>query len=436
MATSQERFPGLVFRIDVRRPALREIGVELDPGPVQAGHLDLFLPTWTPGSYLVREFARHLGTVVAVDAGTGSALTCVKTSKNRFRVQVPLGCTQPRIRYSVYAHELSVRTADLTDQHAFWNHACLLLCPVGGISSPARLEVTHPAEWDLACALATASEPAAAAVDGARTTTLLAADMDEVYDAPCLVGRFRRLAWTVRGVPFVAAIDGLAPVVPPGSLVKDLTAIVEQAADLFGGRLPFSHYTMLCLFTNDGYGGLEHSASTTLLHGRTGFATAKGYREFLALAAHELFHAWNGKRLRPAEFWTYDYEQENYTGFLWLIEGWTAYFDDLLCLRAGVMTRPDYLAAVTKNVQGMLGAPGRMRLSLRESSHDAWIRLYRPDENTRNSSQNYYGNGAVAAMCLDLVIRRESGGLRSLDDVVRRLFDEVMANGRGYTRDD
>ncbi|MEO6595781.1 MAG: peptidase M61, partial [Planctomycetota bacterium] len=150
----------------------------------------------------------------------------------------------------------------------------------------------------------------------------------------------------------------------------------------------------------------------------------------------ELFHAWNVKRMRPTEFWHYDYENENYTELLWLIEGWTAYYDDLLCLRAGLMTAADYLSAVGKSVNTMLTSPGRHRLSLRESSFDAWIRLYRPDENTRNSSQNYYVNGSVAALCLDLMTRRDSMGARSLDDVLRELYGWTFARGCGYGMQD
>ena len=170
--------------------------------------------------------------------------------------------------------------------------------------------------------------------------------------------------------------------------------------------------------------------------GRAALASDAGYREFVALAAHEHFHAWNVKRMRPAEFWDYDYERENCTQFLWLAEGWTAYYDDLLCLRAGVFTRKQYLETAAKNVQGMLAAPGRFRLSLRESSFDAWIRLYRPDENTRNSSQNYYGNGSIAALVLDLTIRRSTNGQRCLDHALRELYRTTFAQGRGYTRQD
>jgi predicted metalloprotease with PDZ domain len=453
----------LEYRIDVLHPASREIGIQLTIRTEDMGgrsgsggdSLDLFLPTWTPGSYLQREFARHLSRVAAADADSGAPLRCRKVSKNRFRILLAANTRQVRVSYGVYAHELSVRTADLTADHAFWNHACLLLWPVDQLELRARLHVVFPRTWQLACALPRDEhsapsgvgelckmvEPgevgdAATAARDSRSVVLLARGMDEVCDSPCLLGNFHRVEWVVRGVPHAIALDGLDAIPVPPSLSKDLAAIVEAAAAVFGGPLPYSSYEILTMFTADGHGGLEHAASTTLLVSRTSFSTPKGYREFLSLVAHELFHAWNVKRLRPVEFWHYDYEAENYTDFLWLIEGWTAYYDDLLCARAALMSRSDYLGIVAKNVNAMLAAPGRLRLSLEESSFDAWIRLYRPDENTRNSSQNYYGNGAVAAMCLDLVIRRDSRGQRSLDHVLAQLYESTFANGRGYDRDD
>jgi predicted metalloprotease with PDZ domain len=431
----------LEYQIDARQPGGRELAMALVvvpsevPGRNGRGDLELFLPTWTPGSYLIREFARHLGRVQATDAVSGEVLACEKVGKNRFRIRVNPGERPVRVEWTVYAHELSVRTADLTAEHAFWNHACVLLWPVGGQAMAARLSIAFPAEWEHACALPPDGTPAAEP-GGHRRVTLVARDLEHAMDSPCLLGRFRRLRWTVAGVPHEAVLDGLGPIEPPERLVPDLRAIVEQSARVFEGGLPYASYLFLCLFAAEGNGGLEHGESTTLLMSRTAFATERGYREWLSLAAHEHFHTWNVKRLRPAEFWRYDYENENYTGFLWLIEGWTAYYDDLLCLRAGLFTRAQYLEAAAKNINAMLGAPGRMRLSLRESSFDAWIRLYRPDENTRNSSQNYYANGAVAALCFDLWIRRQSGGSRSLDDVVRGLYDNTFRQGRGYRGDD
>lgn len=448
----------LEYRIDVRHPASREIGVRLKvrvedlPARVGGGDasLDLFLPTWTPGSYLQREFSRHLTRVVATDEDGGAPLPCRKVAKNRFRILLAASTRQVRVSYGVYAHELSVRTADLTADHAFWNHACVLLWPVGRLALAARLHVLLPGAWQLVCALPrgeivdqgelreesgaiTGPRPAIA---DTRSEVLLANGLDEVCDSPCLAGIFQRVEWLALGVPHAITLDGLGSIPVPPSLIKDLTAIIEAAAAVFGGALPYSSYEILTLFTADGHGGLEHAASTTLLVSRTSFSSPKGYREFLSLVAHELFHAWNVKRLRPVEFWRYDYEAENYTSFLWLIEGWTAYYDDLLCARAGLMPRSDYLGVAAKNVNAMLAAPGRLRLSLEESSFDAWIRLYRPDENTRNSSQNYYGNGAVAAMCLDLVIRRDSRGQRCLDHVLAQLYESTFAKGRGYDSDD
>jgi predicted metalloprotease with PDZ domain len=294
--------------------------------------------------------------------------------------------------------------------------------------------VIAPDGWDVACNLPRL--PDAARGDPRRAVTLVARNLDDALDAPCLVGRFTRLEWSVGDVPHAVVLDGLAGIEPPATLVGDLAAVVRAASAVFGGELPYASYLFLCLFAAEGHGGLEHANSTTLLSGRTAWRSEKGYREFLSLAAHELFHAWNVKRLRPDEFWAYDYENENYTSLLWLIEGWTAYYDDLLCLRAGLMTVEHYLAVVAKNLTTMSSTPGRHELSLADSSFDAWIRLYRPDENTRNSSQNYYVNGALAAMCLDLFVRRESKGAICLDAILRELYATTFRAGRGYSLQD
>ncbi|MEZ6036794.1 MAG: PDZ domain-containing protein [Planctomycetota bacterium] len=425
------------FRIDVSKPANRELVVSArltrDPTQDPAGRMEVFLPTWTPGSYLLREYSRQLSRVRAVDPQTGAELTIRKTSKNRFEIACGAVATV-QLDYRVYAHELSVRTADVDDSHAFWNHACVLLWPVDDPDRPCTIQVTHPAEWSAACSL----EPRTVhtEVADAAAFELRAANLDEVIDTPVLLGRLTSLEFEVDGVPHSIVLDGLGAVRPPDSLVDDLTRIVQAARNVFGGELPYRRYTFLALFAGEGHGGLEHRDSSVLLMSRTSLGSKRGYREFLGLAAHELFHAWNVKRLRPREFWTYDYEQENYTSLLWLMEGWTAYYDDLLVARAGLMSAEHYLAAMAKNVQGLLGSPGRRALSLAESSFDAWIRLYRPDENTRNSSQNYYGNGAVAAMCLDLTIRHATDGALSLDDVLRGLWRDTWQQGRGYTLDD
>lgn len=420
----------LSFHIDITRPASREIHVVATWNQPVEGEQTFFLPTWTPGSYLLREYSRHLSRVKAFVPGTERALECRKIAKNRWTVDADGHGVE--LRYRVYAHDLTVRTAHVNAQHAYWNHTCMLLWPVGQERSPAELVVDHPLAWRLSCSLPTATEERA---ESARSTAR-ADGLDDALDAPVLVGATTRLEWHVDGVPHAIELDGLGGVVPPESLTQDLEAVVRAARDVFGGALPYPAYLFQALFSEDGYGGLEHRDSSTLLMPRTALASPKGYRDFLGLAAHELFHAWNVKRLRPAEFWDYDYEHENYTRLLWVMEGWTAYYDDVIVTRAGRMTHADFCAAMAKNIQGMRSSPGRFELSLEESSFDAWIRLYRPDENTRNSSQNYYGNGAVAAMCLDLAIRRATAGERSLDDVLRALWSQTFDAGRGYEAED
>lgn len=418
--------PTLAFHIDVTRPAERELLLRANWTGADPGEAEFFLPTWTPGSYLLREYARHLSRVQAFEAGTERELPCRKSAKNRWVVDVPAAGVE--LRYRVYAHELTVRTADVDSSHAYWNHTCLLLWPRGHADQPADLVVDYPSNWSLSCSLPSQAE---ACIEHKRSK-LHAVDLDDALDAPVLIGTTQRVEWHVDGVPHAIELDGLGAVAPPATLAADLEAIVRTAQQVFGGKLPYESYLFQALFTGEGYGGLEHRNSTTLLMPRTSLTTEKGYRDFLGLAAHELFHAWNVKRMRPVEFWNYDYEQENYTNLLWVMEGWTAYYDDLIVARAGLMSHKDYLATMAKNVQGMRASPGRFELSLEESSFDAWIRLYRPDENTRNSSQNYYGNGAVAAMCLDLGIRRATDGNKCLDDVLRHLWRETYESGRGY----
>ena len=420
----------LTFHIDVTRPAERQVHVRATWSEPGAERVEFFLPTWTPGSYLLREYARHVSRVCAYEQGTERPLACVKIAKNRWSVEGAAAGVE--LRYRVYTHELTVRTADVDAQHAYWNHACLLLWPRGHRDAEAVLVVDHPIDWSLSCSL----QADQVTSEDRRRCTLRASGLDEALDAPVLIGHTQRLEWQVDGVDHAIELDGLASIHPPPTLTEDLAAIVRAARDVFGGELPYRRYVFQALFSGDGYGGLEHRDSSTLLMPRTSLTTAKGYRDFLGLAAHELFHAWNVKRMRPDDFWDYDYEAENYTRLLWLIEGWTAYYDDLLVTRAGRMTHAEYCATMAKNIQNMRASPGRLELSLEESSFDAWIRLYRPDEDTRNSSQNYYGNGAVAAMCLDLGIRRATAGERSLDHVLRALWQRTFEQGRGYQLED
>ena len=264
---------GLDFWIDASDPESRYLTVTLEldvssrtEGP--APPATLFLPTWTPGSYLLREYSRHLGRVRAVDSATGAEIRCAKTRKNRFQLDAPPSTRRVRISYRVYAHDLSVRTADLTAEHAYWNHACVLLWPLAEPEIEARIHVTAPDGWDVACNLPRLAD-ASRNPGGRRVVTLVARNLDDAVDAPCLVGRFARIDWRVGEVPHAVVLDGLAGIAPPASLVDDLAAVVRAANDVFGGALPYASYLFLCLFAAEGHGGLEHANSTTLLFART-----------------------------------------------------------------------------------------------------------------------------------------------------------------------
>ncbi|MGE0142531.1 MAG: M61 family metallopeptidase [Planctomycetota bacterium] len=418
---------------DVRRRLLH-FRLRCEVTSDKGGSAEVFLPVWTPGSYLVREFARLVRDVRARTLD-GGEVACAKRSKNRWRVPVLADGTLD-LRWSVYARDLTVRTSYVQPDLAFWNAANVLLWPIGAGGQPAR-----DCSASLQIRLAGPDQLVfAGGIEASRVSALVAevslADLDHAMDTPVLVGGSRRCEVAIDGVPhhFVAA--GLEPFAWPANFPRDLRSVLEVTAAVFGGSLPFTSYAFLSLFSDQGHGGLEHCDSSVLLAPRHTFDDREEYEDFLSLIAHEYLHAWNVKRMRPREFWNYDYETENPTRLLWVAEGFTAYFDDLLCRRAGVMSVRRYLSRLASHVDAMLDNPGRRRLSLGASSFDAWLLLYRPDESTRNVSQNYYTNGALAAFLIDAAIRRASAGTRTLDDAVRALWASTWQQGRGYDFED
>ncbi len=422
------------FQVDLkgRSRGWIEVDVLLDPVElpevVRDGHLELFMAVWTPGSYLVREYQRRVVGLRYREAGVaeGGWRTPPKSSKNRWRLQLSEAGVGVQIRYRIYARELTVRTAFASHDWVFWNGATLLLWPVHGSKLGASVQVELPTGWQLWTG------------DGlAGDGCLRLRDLDHAIDTPCLAGEPETLTVTAgaRSHRFVAV--GLGGLAIPDHFADDLRRILEAARAVVGGDLPLRRdYTFLALFSETGRGGLEHCESSTLLAPRETFSETGEYENFLGLIAHEYFHVWNVKRMRPAEFWSYDYEHEVLTDLLWVAEGFTAYYDDLICLRAGVLQVGSYLELVSKQIRDLEDNPGRFEQSLSEASRDAWILLYRADETTRNLSQNYYGNGAVAALVLDSEIRRASGGESCLDDAVRSLWHSTWEKGRGYTLED
>lgn len=412
------------FRIALRSIAQRRLHVELAfERPADRDSIELFMPVWTPGSYLVREYARHVVDFVATDGIRGIGLPVEKSAKNRYRVDLPEGCERVLVRYQIYAHSLTVREAWVGEEFAYWNGACTYFWPVGWADRGASVRVDLPDGWKLFAGSAQGSD------------RFEVANLDEAVDTPCLaLAEPQVLEFDALGRPHRFVCAGLGPITPPASLVKDSVRIIEEAAKVFGRELPFDEYSFLSLFGANGRGGLEHRDSSTLLAPRTTFGARRDYEDFMSLVAHEFFHIWNVKRMRPAELMEFDYEREQYTSLLWVAEGMTAYFDDHLCLRAGLFDARRYLEIVTSHVRNMRTMPGRFVQSLSESSFDAWVRFYRQDENTRNSTQNYYSNGALAAICVDAWIRDGSDGERSLDDAIAALYTATVE--RGYAIED
>ncbi|ROR41658.1 M61 family metallopeptidase [Diaphorobacter sp. C33] len=392
---------------------------------VPAAQQELSLPVWIPGSYLVREFSKNLQSLQAQQGGAPVPLQ--QLDKHRWRAQCTAG-TPLVLNYEVAAYDTSVRTAWLDATRGFFNGTSLCLRVHGQEDAPHTLEVACPpalAGWSLATGL----EPVEVAPSGFGLYR--ARNYDELVDCPVEMGPFWSAQFTACGVAHQLVVAGAAPSLDGERLLRDVQRICEEAIRFWHGaqQPPFTRYVFLLNVVHDGYGGLEHGNSTALICGRRDLprvgdaATPEGYTTLLGLISHEYFHTWNVKRLRPAEFARYDYTRENYTELLWFFEGFTSYYDDLLLRRAGLVDHATYLRLLTKNINQMLQTPGRQVQSVAQASFDAWVKYYRQDENTPNSTVSYYTKGALVGLCLDLALRRE--GRTTLDDVMRALWQRT-----------
>jgi predicted metalloprotease with PDZ domain len=376
------------------------------------------MPVWTPGSYLIREYARHVQDFAVKDT-TGRALTWEKISKNTWQIDTK-GAKEIVVTYRVYSNELTVRTNELNDEHAFWNNAALLMFPAGQLAAPSTVRVIPHGQWRVATGLpAVAGQP----------NTFRAANFDILYDAPFEVSDFKELAFDVRGKRHRYVVTGEGNY-DLRKMADDTAKIIQESYKIFGD-LPYDEYTFILNLR--GGGGLEHLNSTALQWNRFQFKPQSRYNAFLALVAHEFFHLWNVKRIRPDALGPFDYENENYTKLLWVAEGATAYYENVLLRRAGLISEADVLTSRATGIEQLQNRPGRFETSLEEASFDAWIKYYRQDENAINNQISYYDKGETVSMMLDVAIRTASGGARSLDDVMRYLYNEFAKKNRNYT---
>jgi predicted metalloprotease with PDZ domain len=401
------------------------------------------LPAWIPGSYLIRDFARHI-VAIRAEAG-GRAVGLTKIDKHTWQA-APTHTGEPlTVTCEINAWDLSVRGAHLDETHGFFNGTSVFLRVLGQETSTCLIDIQRPsgseyANWRVATALepAQGEERCAAAQDfGLYRAT----DYDALIDHPVEMGRFTPARFDACGVPHEVAITGRHDC-DLERLTADLQRICEWQIRFFGEPAPMARYVFLVTAVGDGYGGLEHRASTALLCSRSDLPHAgmngmpEGYRTFLGLCSHEYFHTWNVKRIKPAAFVPYDLDRESYTTLLWAFEGFTSYYDDLALLRSGVIELKDWLELTAKTISNVQRAPGRRVQTLAESSFDAWSKFYRPDENTPNAVVSYYAKGALAALALDLTLRQQSKGKASLDDVMKILWQRFGQMGRGVEDDD
>ncbi|MEN9250070.1 MAG: PDZ domain-containing protein [Gloeomargarita sp. GXS_bins_116] len=403
------------YHITAPHPATHYVHIELTVRGWQQDILELSLPVWTPGSYLVREYAKHLE-----NFRVAGGLPWRKVSKNRWQIQTQ-GLDPIRVYYDLYANDLSVRTNHVDATHLYLNGAATFL------SVPAARDVPH----EVVLALPHPDWRISTVLPALGPGHFRAPNYDALVDSPIEAGRQAIYPFTVRGIPHELAVWGPLPVEAP-RVLQDITRIIEAEAELFGG-LPYDRYLFLLHLPLQGYGGLEHKNCCSLLYSRRQLTRPEGYQRFLNLVAHEFFHLWNGKRIQPAEFIPLDYDRENYTTSLWFCEGTTSYYDLVMPWRAGLYDAKRFLELLSEEITRYFQTPGRETQSLAEASFDAWIKYYRREANSINSQVSYYLKGALVTLLLDLRIRWRHDNRRSFDDVMRKMWREFGQTGQGFT---
>jgi predicted metalloprotease with PDZ domain len=422
MATASEAKPKISFEISFTEPQAHYVEVVLTISGLKKEFIDIKMPVWAPGSYLVREFSKNVESLSA-SSSAGLALDAGKIKKNAWRINAKNN-EEVKVKYRVYANEISVRTSFVDASHAFISPTGIFMYVDGMIGNPATVTVNPFKAWNK---ISTGLEP----VPG-RKNTFYAPDFDVLFDSPIEIGNQDIFEFEAAGVKHEMAMYGGGNY-NKDRLKVDITKIVEEETKIFGEN-PNKRYVFIVHNFNAGGGGLEHSNSTVLGTSRNSYTNEESYKGFLGLVAHEYFHLWNVKRLRPKALGPFDYETENYTTNLWIAEGFTAYYDNLILRRVGIYSPEEYSNIITGDINAVENQPGNRVQPVSEASFDAWIKYYRPNENSRNSTISYYDKGSVIALILDLEILHATQGKKGLDDVMKAMYDEYYKRQkRGYS---
>jgi predicted metalloprotease with PDZ domain len=414
--------PIFEYKVELTNPQSHLFEVTLKVKNWKDSTLNLKFPVWTPGSYLIREYAKNLQNFQAKDE-QNHCLKFTKITKNHWQVN-----TENReniiIKYEIFANELTVRTNHLDVTHGYFNGAAMFFFIPGWEKEKIYLKIDPPKNWQVTTTLPRIF---------ADKNIFLAEDFDTLVDSPFEIGNHQVYEFEVLGKNHQLAIWGKGNF-NPVKIIEDTSKIIKIQANLFNG-LPYENYLFLLHVSSGGYGGLEHKNSCSLNYPRFNFQETDKYNRFIQLVAHEFFHLWNVKRIRPQALENFDYEQENYTTSLWFSEGTTSYYDNLMPLRAGIYDGNFFLHNLSQEITRLLNTPGRKVQPVSEASFDTWIKLYRRDNNSDNCQISYYLKGELVSLLLDLIIRKTHNNKRSLDQVMQRLWFNFGKDEIGFTPD-
>lgn len=416
----------VTYSLRMTKPQNHYFEVEMELRDFKSTDLSVKMPVWAPGSYLVREFARNVNQVKAVDENN-KALKVTKSAKNEWKIAKGKSKIV-KVKYEVYAFELSVRTSFLDLSHGFVSGSSVF-CYVDGYQQLKGTLDVYP--YSSFSSITTPLAKASESIQGDNAQHFQFANYDELVDSPIEIGNHELFFFQAGGTHHQVALYGMANY-DMNELKVDMEKIVMAATDVFGQN-PCKEYTFIIHNVINGQGGLEHSNACVLSVNRWTYAPAE-YNNFLSLVAHEYFHLWNVKRIRPIELGPFNYDEENYTTLLWVMEGFTSYYDELLMVRAGYYSKEDYLRKLQGTINYVEGSTGARVQSVAHASFDAWIKAYRPNENSGNTTMTYYSRGAMLAALLDVMIIDKFDSKKCLDHFMRYLYDEFyIKKNRGFT---
>ena len=414
------------YSLRMSKPQNHYFEVEMEISEFKAGDLTVKMPVWAPGSYLVREFSKNVNLVKAFDE-KGGELKVGKTSKNAWKITTGKA-KKVSVQYEVYAFELSVRTSFLDLTHGFASSSSIF-CYLDGHKDKAGTVTVYPyRDFKL---ITSSLEKATEQKSGERSETFQFPNYDILADSPFEIGNQEVFDFTVGDTKHTVAMYGTGNY-DIDELKVDMARIIKAENEVFAGKNPNKKYTFFIHNVVNGQGGLEHLNSCVLSVNR--WTYGGGYKDFLSLVAHEYFHLWNVKRIRPIQLGPFNYDEENYTSLLWVMEGFTSYYDELLLVRAGYYTKDEYLRKLQGTLNYVEGSVGSRVQPVAHSSYDAWIKGYRPNENSANTGMTYYSRGAVLASYLDAVIIDKFNGTKCLDHFMQYLYEEFyIKKNRGFT---